>query len=86
MYPRILIAASLFLALTACAPYYDGGPAYYRSDVYAVPAYYYGYGYYGYGGGPYYRGYYAPGPGYHYYPGHRWARWHGNGRPGHGPH
>ncbi len=62
MYRRLLLIAVLGLSLSACVPYYDGGPGYYRSEVYTAPApvYYYG-------GGPAYqyrRGYY-PAPRYY---------------------
>lgn len=58
MYRRLLLIALLGLTLSACAPYYGGGQAYYGSEVYTAPApaYYYG-------GGPYYhyrQGYYPP--------------------------
>lgn len=90
MHPRILLAASLSLALSACVPYYDGGATYYRSDVYTAPApaYYYG-------GDSYYRRdyyvpgprYYAPGPTYRPYPHrgwerHQWHQWHGDDNDG----
>jgi len=92
MHPRILLAASLSLALSACVPYYEEGASYYRSDVYSVPApaYYYG-------GDSYYRRdyyvpgprYYAPGPTYRPHPHrgwerHRWQQWHGDDDGGHG--
>ncbi|CAD5200708.1 hypothetical protein [Pseudomonas sp. FEN] len=89
MCPRILLAASLSLALSACVPYYDGGATYYRSEVYSAPApaYYYG-------GGSYYRHdyyvpaprYYAPPPIYRPYPNQGWNRphWRGDDRGGHG--
>jgi len=69
MYRRLLLIAVLGLSLSACVPYYDGGPGYYRSEVYTAPApvYYYG-------GGPAYQyrrdyypapRYYAPAPRYY---------------------
>ncbi|WP_248797205.1 hypothetical protein [Pseudomonas sp. MWU13-2105] len=94
MHPRILLAASLSLVLSACVPYYDGGATYYRSDVYTAPApaYYYG-------GGSYYRHgyyvpaprYYAPAPTYRPYPNRGWGwdrhQWRGDDSDGgHGHH
>lgn len=89
MHPRILLAASLSLALSACVPYYDGEASYYRSDVYTAPApaYYYG-------GGSYYRRdyyvpaprYYAPAPTYRPYPHRGWGwdrhQWRGDDNDG----
>jgi len=91
MHPRILLAASLSLALSACVPYYDEGATYYRSDVYTAPApaYYYG------GGSYYRRDYYVPGPRYYApayrpYPHRGWERhehrWRGDDDDGHGRH
>ena len=58
MYRRLLLIALLGLTLSACAPYYGGGQAYYGTEVYTAPApaYYYGGGPYD----PYRQGFYPP--------------------------